>query len=242
MARTHGHGNPKWTREEVLLAMALYFEGGKKILTKDDLRVHDLSTLLKNLPFHQNESRKISFRNPDGVAFKLQNLHYLATGDGLANTSKMDRNVWNELHEFPEKVIDFGTQIRRGVKFVLDPAFPKDTDGDIDFFEGRTLSEIHRRIERSSTLRKRFISFHTKRGSLQCELCSIRSHTDDPKLADAIFEAHHIVPISQINARRTKLSDLALLCANCHRYVHRLISLNGEWLSIADCKILLGHA
>ncbi|MFC5863815.1 HNH endonuclease [Acidicapsa dinghuensis] len=54
-----------------------------------------------------------------------------------------------------------------------------------------------------------------------------------------MFEVHHVIPISEIGMTRTKLKDLALLCANCHRYVHRLIKLNGGWLTISECKVLL---
>jgi len=242
MARTQGHGNPKWTREEVLLALALYFESGGRILTKDDPRVRGLSKLLCELPFHGDESRKVSFRNPDGVAFKLQNLHFLATGDGLGNTSRMDQAVWREYHEVPERVIDIASQIRRAAEVVRDSSFPKDVEEDLDFLEGRTLSEIHRRIERSASLRIKFVTYRRKKGPLECEICCAKPLKYDPQMADAIFEVHHIVPISQLGLQRTRLSDLALLCANCHRCVHRLISLNGEWLSITDCKILLGHS
>ncbi|MFC5863816.1 hypothetical protein ACFPT7_16025 [Acidicapsa dinghuensis] len=158
MARTNGHGNPKWTREEVMLALSLYFEVGRKILPKTDRQVIELSMLLANLPFHQGPARKENFRNPDGVAFKLQNLHYLDTGDGLGNTSRIDREVWQTYREIPNQVIAFAKQIKRATTIVRTATFPFDFEADDEFFEGRTLSEMHRRIERSASLRKRFFN------------------------------------------------------------------------------------
>src|SRR5437016_489117 len=104
MARTHGHGNPRWTRDEVILALDLYFKCGERIPSRDDARVQELSRLLRRLPHHEEESRKESFRNADGVAFKLQNLRQVATGRGLGNVSETDRVVWTEFGGQRDKV------------------------------------------------------------------------------------------------------------------------------------------
>jgi len=87
MAVTHGHGNPHWTRDETVLALDLYFDSDGKIPSSTDDRVQALSELLRSFPHHSMSARKPSFRNADGVAFKLQNLNQVATGKGLGNTS-----------------------------------------------------------------------------------------------------------------------------------------------------------
>jgi hypothetical protein len=51
---------------------------------------------------------------------------------------------------------------------------------------------------------------------------------------------HHIVPLSSGLAMKTKLTDVSLLCANCHRIIHRAIRLSGRWMGILDAKELLG--
>ncbi|WP_405847976.1 HNH endonuclease [Streptomyces niveus] len=38
--------------------------------------------------------------------------------------------------------------------------------------------------------------------------------------ADCI-EVHHLLPLHVAGPRETRLEDLALLCANCHRMCHR---------------------
>jgi 5-methylcytosine-specific restriction protein A len=35
------------------------------------------------------------------------------------------------------------------------------------------------------------------------------------------MECHHKVPFGHGTVRATKLADLALVCANCHRIIHR---------------------
>ena len=97
MAVTQGHGNPKWTRDETILALDLYFAVQPRMPSGIDMDVKALSSLLRRLPYHEEAARKPSFRNPDGVAFKLQNIRQVATGKGLGNVSQMDRTIWSEL-------------------------------------------------------------------------------------------------------------------------------------------------
>ena len=68
--------------------------------------------------------------------------------------------------------------------------------------------------------------FRELRGYLECEACGLRPN---PVLADcgeACFEAHHLKPLSELKGVRvTRLEDLAILCSNCHRIIHRFDSL-----------------
>jgi 5-methylcytosine-specific restriction enzyme A len=112
MAVTAGHGNPKWSREETLLALELYFSSADRLPGPGDARVIRLSEELRALQIHPFGKRRPTFRNPDGVAFKLQNLHAVSTGKGLANVSAMDRAVWAEFHDQATKVAILASAIR----------------------------------------------------------------------------------------------------------------------------------
>ncbi|RQQ41635.1 hypothetical protein DF145_34655, partial [Burkholderia stagnalis] len=59
-------------------------------------------------------------------------------------------------------------------------------------------------------------------------------------LEEAHFEAHHIIPLSSTGIRITRLSDLALLCANCHRLLHRAIAVEKRWLTVAEGRAICG--
>lgn len=238
MARTQGHGNPNWTRDETILALDLYFDLDGKIPPGSDERVKALSEVLRRFPYHAEASRKESFRNADGVAFKLQNLRQIATGKGLGNVSETDRSVWADFGGSPAAVKSLAALIRAGV-VASKSAEPMELDAE--FVEGRVVTELHSRREREPKLRKRLLSSRRRSGKLFCEMCGVPPLSIDTELKEAHFEAHHIIPLSSTGARTTRLSDMALLCANCHRLLHRAIAIEKRWLTIdegrAICRI-----
>lgn len=84
--------------------------------------------------------------------------------------------------------------------------------------EGQQRLVLHLRRERDRTLVER------KKKSvreLTCEVCKFSFAQAYGFKAKDYCEVHHLAPLSTtVGARRTKLSDLAILCANCHRVVH----------------------
>lgn len=87
--------------------------------------------------------------------------------------------------------------------------------------EGKYRLRLHKARERNKTLvkkaKERFIN---RFGHLFCEVCGF----DFQVLYGFQYaEAHHKKPLSQIKAgEKVRESDLAIICANCHRAVHRL--------------------
>ena len=241
MARTQGHGNPSWTRDETILALELYFDCGKKVPSGQDQRVVALSELLRQLPYHAEASKRDSFRNGDGVAFKLQNLRQIDTGHGLGNVSEMDRKVWAEFRTNPGAVRQMAEVIRSNIAAAR--AIPLDKEGvDEEFFEGRVATIVHSRRERNRKLRSQLIEQRRNGGGLICEICSTKGPSGSDALAEAMFEAHHIVPLSAASERKTRLADMALLCANCHKIIHRLIAAEKRWIRPDEAKLLFSFS
>ena len=235
MAVTHGHGNPKWTRDETIIALDLYFDSAGFIPSSSDQRVIEVSELLRALPYHDQAARKPSFRNPDGVSFKLQNIRQVATGKGLGNVSQMDRKVWNELGSKRNEVKRLANLIKAGIDIA---SWEKDDpDEELEFAEGRTVTEAHKRRERNPNLRRKLIRKRRKSGRLTCEICGCIER--EGQLGESMFEAHHIHPLATGQERKTKLGDLVLLCANCHRMLHRAISIKKRWILISEAQGLL---
>jgi hypothetical protein len=89
--------------------------------------------------------------------------------------------------------------------------------------EGRELLRLHRTRERSRRLvarKKR--SVLSARGRLACEVCGFDFAAEYGRLGEGFAECHHTLPLGQAaGERRTRLSDLAVVCANCHRMLHR---------------------
>jgi len=237
MAVTHGHGNPNWTRDETILALDLYFECDGHIPSSGDQRVHALSDLLRAFPHHSLAARKESFRNADGVAFKLQNLRQVATGQGLGNVSKMDQQVWQELGQHPQRTKELASLIRSGIK-VVEGVKEESPEYEV-FAEGKVVTEAHLRRERNSTVRKKLIEQKKGNGGLCCEMCSCNPTVSSTAYSESMFEAHHVVPLASGQERTTRLKDIALLCANCHRMIHKAITLEKRWLSVAEAKEII---
>ena len=167
MAKTQGHGNPDWTRDEVILALDLYLSCGGMVPSGSDARVKALSQTLQSLSVHPASRRVESFRNPDGVSFKLQNIRQVASGKGLANVSQVDRDIWLRFGDKPDIVKKLASEI-------LSLAGGKDASAgeamtsynasgdEVVFAEGRVLTSSHTRRERSRELRKKLIAGRAK--------------------------------------------------------------------------------
>lgn len=234
MARTEGHGNPNWTRDEVILALDLFLSVDGKVPSKADARIIELSNLLRRLPYHREAAKRPTFRNPDGVGFKLLNLRNAATGKGLGNISVVDRDVWNEFGHRRDDVARLAAAIRAGI----DSQGDIEDDHETEFAEGRLLTQLHYRRERSRKLRTALFTEKSKSGFV-CEICDFSRRALPLELQSALFEAHHLVPVAEAGERRTKVSDLALLCACCHRLIHKLISRERRWISVSEARSLL---
>ena len=63
--------------------------------------------------------------------------------------------------------------------------------------------------------------------------------TPAPVLARLARGSEHPV-LTRISAEIGTVSLSALLCANCHRLVHRAISREKRWLTLEECKATLG--
>lgn len=100
--------------------------------------------------------------------------------------------------------------------------------------EGQLKLVQHGRRERSPSLRRKRIELVG--GQPRCEACAFDFTETYGKRGKGFIECHHVIPLSAVDpATPTKLEDLALLCANCHRMVHA----KRPWLSIEELKQLL---
>jgi|GEM_PF-3985817 len=59
---------------------------------------------------------------------------------------------------------------------------------------------------------------------------------DELILALDLYFRHHTVPVSELHSTQgSKLEDVALVCANCHRMLHR----RRPWLGLSDLQELI---
>ena len=102
--------------------------------------------------------------------------------------------------------------------------------------EGREIYHLHRSRERSPVLaRLKKQAVLRERGQLTCEACGFDFESQYGSLGEGYIECHHKVALADGEQRETALDDLALLCANCHRVVHR----SKQTLTVEDLRELL---
>jgi 5-methylcytosine-specific restriction protein A len=242
MAVTKGQGNPKWTRDETALALELYLQRDQKMPSSTDREVIALSTYIRSMEIHKDAHKNVSFRNPDGVAFKIANLSAVATGKGLKNTSQMDQQVWEEFGFNCSALKEYCDLIRSGVHTLKSAQYAEPVEDDYEFSEGRVLTRLHKIRERNRGLRNKLIEKLKNTNKCHCEICKTEPKEALGAQAMSMFECHHIIPVSEVYTTKTKLSDLSLLCANCHRLIHALISKEKRWLKISEASALLDYS
>lgn len=234
MPITQGAGNPDWNRDETLLALDLLYRYGTPI-HKGHADVIELSALLRAALIHPVEGRRPSFRNPDGIALKLQNLLSAIDPTRGLSSSSLDRQL---VAEYPQiramDVAALAALIRDAItRGVAVEAVPEDEM----FAEGHLLTSQHR--FRDQRLRKKLLG-RTADNHLVCEICGFTPPSLVRPLRESFFEAHHIRPLSDSEGvTSTRVADMSLLCAGCHRFIHRLAVIERRWVSIAEARSTL---
>lgn len=231
MPVTSGHGNPDWVPDETLLALDLLYRHGKPI-GKTHPDVVDLSNTLRGGPWHPKEGRKDNFRNADGVALKLQNLQSALDPARGLSSSKTDRTC---VKRFPPSSKAELRIIAQAIQQGLASEVPSEAPpADEVFAEGWYVTVRHR--YRDARLRSRLLKTLDDE-DLCCAICDFAPPNIMREFRQSFFEAHHVVPLSTAETERsTRVTDMALLCAGCHRFIHKLIVHEGQWLGIVDAR------
>ncbi|MCH0562951.1 HNH endonuclease [Streptomyces sp. MUM 2J] len=219
--------NPDWARDEIILACHLVMANDWKGLDANDRRVIELSDLLQLMPIHAEADRNETFRNLNGVArktFDIATRHPDYQGKPTKGGA-LDVEVLHEFLARPTEMTEVAQLIRQGITAGDLQALPLDDDEGLDDYsapEGRLLMSRHKRRERNKGLRKKKIAAVLKQGgALSCEACGFDFEEVYGDRGSGYIECHHVVPLHEAGEGRTKLNDLALICANCHRMIHR---------------------
>jgi len=134
------------------------------------------------------------------------------------DTPKYGSEKWDEL---VERVVSFyETAILE-----LPRANMASNSGTYPKYENRKIVASHIGRERSrylATARKQLDNY-------RCGVCDFKFDEVYGKLGRHFAEAHHIVPLAGLKKRQiTKIEDLATVCPNCHRMLHRMSGKRGD--------------
>lgn len=243
-----GGANPGWTRDELIIALSFYLKYRPNPPGKGSEEIAELSRTLNRLgdKLFPPEKRANTFRNENGVYMKLMNFRSLDPsykGDGkvgLSRGAKADAEVWAEFSADPVRC----QLVAASIIATLDdpevgaPGTERDLPEEfLEAPEGRLLARKHFARERNRKLveskRKQVLR---KYGKLACEACDFDFAVVYGDRGSGFIECHHTKPVATLGeGKKTHINDLALVCANCHRMIHR----SKIWLSIAELKALL---
>jgi 5-methylcytosine-specific restriction protein A len=217
--------NPDWEWDETVLACDLVAQNDWRPLPAEDQRVAELSRLLRRMSLHPPGARLESFRNEDGVARKTHNLASSSPTwtKWRSNGSQRDREVVAEFQKAPNVMHWIAEDLRQNaLNDTPDDYASRAPFDEESVLEGRYLLRFHVERERNQGLRQRKIrSVLARSGSLACEVCELDFGEFYGDRGQGYIECHHVEPLHATGERSTRINDLALLCSNCHRMIHR---------------------
>lgn len=240
--------NPKWHRDEIILALDLYFSPDRGPIDSKNPRIIELSDLLNSLPLEISRPDKERFRNPNGVTIKFSNFLSFDKsykGKGMQNASKLDKELFNEYVDKKELLHYIASEIKliakdpELVRAIYHTEDDDQTEQDA-VMEGQMLYKLHKIRERAPKIVKaKKEQAMSKHGKLICEACIFVFEEMYGTLGTGFIECHHRTPLSQFKAeKRTTLDDLALVCSNCHRMLHKQI----DTLSVEGLGMIIKYS
>lgn len=236
--------NPAWSRDELILALDFYVHHAGNPPGKASLEVLALSSLLNTIGHGRGVNS--DFRNANGVYMKAMNFRrfdpaYIESGRvGLQRGGKDEAVVWETFSNDPAR-------LRAAAEAIATNAGQADTDYATTYIsvpdglqeaeEGRLLTVQHVKRERSRTLvEAKKKSVVDAGGTLACEACGFDYEARYGEHGRGFIECHHIQPLHSLRpGTKTKLTDLALVCASCHRMIHA----KPRWLTMVELRSVL---
>ncbi|TOJ45308.1 hypothetical protein CGI38_15855 [Vibrio parahaemolyticus] len=132
--------------------------------------------------------------------------------------------------------------MRKGLAIELalgtDSVFAPKEKTDLEVFEGAPVYRRHLVRERKpEIIRSKKEMVKSSNGKLACEACDFNFADVYGERGEDYIECHHQNPLSESEGQKTKLEDLALLCSNCHRIIHR----SRPWISVSRLKEIINE-
>ena len=233
--------NMDWIREELALALELYLKHRQSIPGKKSEEVLALSATLRNLNQTRGKKGDETLRNANGVYLKLMNFRsndpiFTVQGKrGMTHANALEKVLWDEFSNRPTELFKYCDSIREAIVELRDASDVENDEG-AEAKEGKILTRLHRYRERDSEIvRKKKNSVMKSGKKLLCEVCGFDFQVHYGERGAAFIECHHTKPVCEMgDGAKTRLEDLALVCPNCHRMIHR----RAPWLSIFELRAI----
>jgi 5-methylcytosine-specific restriction protein A len=239
--------NPKWHRDEIILALDLYFSPTRGSIDGKNPNIIELSKILNSLPLFYNKPDEEKFRNPNGVTLKLSNFLPFDPdykGKGMTGGSKLDKEVFYEFLHKQDELKAIASEIKKiiaddDLKSKISTIEEDEVTYNDSVLEGQVLYKLHKVRERNREIvtrkKEQALSLF---GKLTCEACIFVFEDFYGDIGKNFIECHHLTPLSKFKAdSKTTLDSLCLVCSNCHRMLHKKI----DSLSLQDLKMMIKY-
>ncbi len=213
--------NPTWNREELILALDLYFrmDYGQMHGTNPD--IIQLSKDLRSLNIHTEIPNKENFRSVNSVALKLANLKKSDQnfkGKGMRDGGKLEKEIWKEFHRHRDTLKKEADLIRQ---LYLKPKSEKKSvasEPKVNY-KSEFLFQFHKNRETDplvNKIKKEMVLTNSK--SLKCEVCGYNSVTVFGELGNDLMEIHYNKELKKEPGLEASLmEDFIIVCSNCHK-------------------------
>lgn len=212
-----------WTEDEVLVVADVVDRWEWAGVRATSEVAMELSALLQAARIHPVDGRPEDFRSSSSVQRKAEDIRTLHPGykgvptrGGTLTAAVVERWLRDPVAgrrdaAVARRLMENGESI--------EPS----TDQESAASEGRLIAAWVRRRERDPAIRRRKLEHLAKTGRPRdCEVCGFNfDRVYGADHAVGYVEVHHVVPLHVSGLTTTRLDDLVVLCANCHRMLHR---------------------
>ncbi|MEJ2905149.1 hypothetical protein WAE58_22075 [Pedobacter panaciterrae] len=233
--------NPNWIRQELILALDLYFDLDQGQMHKSNEKVIVLSDLLRKLSVHKNIPDIKKFRNPSGVARRLGNFKAMDSGyagDGLSNSGKLAKTIFDEYRMHRGKLKEEADLIKQftnnvGEERLAEPIMPyvssKERDFKFNYHKNMELNPLTLRLKKNTI----------KTGEIStCFVCNMNSLNTYGTLGDDLMELHYIGVIDESSlTREVNPDDFIFVCPSCHK----LLDIHYTIITASDLRNIITH-
>lgn len=231
---------PSPAREDLTHTVTFPLRSGSFVMDEMDFEIisddgivatlEPLRVSVRNSDYHINLQDRIraiaaDLENIDDIRAKHPDLAEAIEEHGNAlkaeENSILIRTTADRVNELQESIFGL-TNAASATKLEEAEAEPAVDEEEIFGVEGRLLARIHVYKERDKSFAAR-VKKHikAKNGKLTCEACGMDPVALYGPNGERCLEAHHRIPIEQLQPDSiTRVDEMAILCASCHRIVH----------------------
>lgn len=230
--------NPTWSKEEIILALDLYFKLDYGQMHGTNPLIIQLSKDLRNLNIHQDIPDKAKFRSVNSVALKLANLKKSDqnfSGKGMRDGGKLEKELWNKYHTHRDTLRKEAELIRQlylkpksETSKATEPKGKYKTDFLFLYHKNRETDPLVMKVKKEMML--------TETEKLKCEVCGFDSLSFYGEIGNDLMEIHYNKELkTEPGLESSDMNDFVIVCSNCHKALDKNFGL----LDAADLKKLI---